>query len=97
MRRLLPLLLLPLTACTLSSDPAADSVGKAEKAAHGTGEAPEGRVLMPIDPAAPTLRFDAPASKVVFEPDKGTAKAGVVNIRFTTDGAHNWTLDGPEA
>ena len=96
MRRLLPLLLLPLTACTLSSDPAADSVGKAEKAAHGTEEVAGGRKHLPADPKAPTLVFDAAATEVVFVPNKATAEAGVVNIRFTTEGAHNWTLDGPE-
>ena len=98
MRRLLPLLLLPLTACTLSSDPAADSVGKAEKAAHGTehGEAAEGRTLLPADPAGETLTFTAPANEVVFEPSAAKARAGIVNIRFQTDGAHNWRLGGPK-
>ena len=94
MRRLLPLLLLPLAACSLSSDPTADSIGKAERSrqAHES----DGRTQLPPDPKAPTLTFTAPATELVFEPDEATAKAGAVNIRFRTEGAHNLTLDGPE-
>ena len=98
MRRLLPLLLLPLTACSLSSDPAADSVGKAAKLdpASGHAQSDDVRRLLPPDPKAETLTFTAPATEVVFEPKDAKTKAGVVNIRFTTEGAHNFTLDGPE-
>ncbi|HVE97898.1 MAG TPA: plastocyanin/azurin family copper-binding protein [Mycobacteriales bacterium] len=79
--------------CTLDSDPAADSLGRATGSA--VDPAADAITLGPAEPDAPTIEFFAPI-ETDFEVTGPTAlKPGVVNITLTSEGNHNLALTGP--
>jgi hypothetical protein len=95
-RLLAPIALMGLlAACTLNSDPASDSVGRASRSAAAA--APATRTLGEPVEDAPVLRFHAPAAPEFdqVEIPKGL-KAGVANLELTTEGQHNVAIAGPD-
>ena len=81
------------TGCTLDSDPAADSLGRAARGV--VSPAADAITLEPAAPGAPTIEFFAPI-ETEFEVTGPTAvKPGVVNISLTSEGNHNLALAGP--
>ena len=78
------------TGCTLSSNPAADSVGRS---VHGTATE-ESVTLRPEDPDAPTIEVTAPL-EARFDKTSYTAPERTFNLSFTSTGNHNLNLVGP--
>ena len=89
----LTLLSATLVGCTLSSDPAADSVGRA--AGVQVDAAEDGITLGPAVEGAPTIEFFAPVETEYEVTGPTTVTPGVVNITLTSEGNHNLALAGP--
>lgn len=78
--------------CTLSSDPASDSLGRAE---HGASHEPNPQsALLPEVTGAATIEVEAPA-EVTYTKKSYRVRAGTLNISFTSKGNHNFVLVGP--
>jgi plastocyanin len=93
---LVALLALAAPACRISSRTDADSVGDAAREERKAAiEATAEPQADPPVAGAPTVTINAPGEASKFEPKRATADAGVTNIHFTTDGAHNFSLTGP--
>lgn len=88
-------LLTPLlaTGCSLSSDPAADSLGRGG-AAKSSPTGDEVGFGPRVDDAL-TIKFFAPAETVYEVTGPTTVKPGLVNISLTSEGNHNLALAGP--
>ena len=98
MRRSAPLaaaLLLPalVSACTLDSDPAADSLGRVQAMSGVHDE--DAITLLPEVEGAPTIEFFAPVETDYEVTGPTEVPAGDVNISLTSEGNHNLSLVGP--
>ncbi len=79
--------------CTLNSDPAADSLGRA--AGAESAPAADAITLGQKVAGAPTIEFVAPVETEYEVIGPTTVRPGFVNISLTSEGNHNLALTGP--